>query len=308
MALLAASPSYAEETLAVKTLKEQARYWESKGRPELAASAWKRLLQIDPRNAEALGELAQLELDSNRPDAVRAITDELKKQPEANRDVIRRIENAAAEKKAVDPKLLEQARAASRAGELDDAIKLYRRLLEGRTIKGPIALELYQTLGGTSDGWDEARKGLQGLRADDPGNHAVALAYAQHLTYRADTRREGIRMLADLARKPQVGATALVAWRRALSWMELSRNDTALLKEYLEVQPNDAAIRSLIAGLNQVTPATPPKPLDARSLALRDGFTALTGGDVDAAEKRFESLCAVVQKIQMHWVVSVWCA
>jgi tetratricopeptide (TPR) repeat protein len=290
MALLAASPSYAEETLAVKTLKEQARYWESKGRPELAASAWKRLLQIDPRNAEALGELAQLELDSNRPDAVRAITDELKKQPEANRDVIRRIENAAAEKKAVDPKLLEQARAASRAGELDDAIKLYRRLLEGRTIKGPIALELYQTLGGTSDGWDEARKGLQGLRADDPGNHAVALAYAQHLTYRADTRREGIRMLADLARKPQVGATALVAWRRALSWMELSRNDTALLKEYLEVQPNDAAIRSLIAGLNQVTPATPPKPLDARSLALRDGFTALTGGDVDAAEKRFESL------------------
>lgn len=296
VALLASSPLHAEETLVVKTLKEQARYWEAKGRPELAASAWKRLLQIDPRNAEALSELAQLELNSNRPDAVKAITDELKKQPEVNRDVIKRIENAAAERKAVDPKLLEQARTASRAGELDDAIKLYRKLLEGRTLKGPIALELYQTVGGTTDGWEEARKGLQGLRADDPGNHAVALAYAQHLTYRADTRREGIRMLADLARKPQGGPAALAAWRRALSWLELSRSDTALLRDYLELQPNDAAIRSLIAGLNQAAPAshassaTPPKPLDARSLALREGFTALTGGDVDEAEKRFESL------------------
>ena len=149
----------ANDSVAVKTLTEQARFWEGKGRSDLAAAAWKRLLQIEPRNPEALAGLAQFELDNNRLDAARAITDELKKQPQANRDAIRRIEGATAQK-TVNTKLLDQARAAARAGRADEAVGLYRQLLEGRPMSGPLALEYYQTLGGTTNGWEEARRGL----------------------------------------------------------------------------------------------------------------------------------------------------
>ena len=280
--------SLADDALAVKTLTEQARFWESKGRTELAAAAWKRLLQIDPKNPDALAGLAQSELANNRPEAARALTEELKRQPQASREAIRRIENATAQK-SLNTKLLDQARAASRAGKLDEAVGLYRQLLEGQPLTGPIALEFYQTLGGTTTGWEEARKGFERLSREDAGNNAVALAYGQHLTYRAATRREGIRLLSELARKPQVGSSALDAWRRALIWLEATRSDTSLFQAFLQVQPNDAAIKARIASLNQV--AT-PKPLDARSIALRDGFAALNIGDVAQAEKRFESLLA----------------
>lgn len=280
-------PVHAQDnTLAIKTLTEQARFWESKGRTDLAAAAWKRLLQLDPKNSDALAGVAQYEIDSNRPEAARQIAEELKRQPQVNKEAIRRIEGAVTQK-SLNTKLLDQARAAARAGRQDEAVGLYRQLLEGRSLSGPVALEYFQTLGGTSSGWEEARRGLERLLSEDPSNSVVALAYAQHLTYRAATRREGIRMLADLARKPSVGPAATDAWRKGLIWLEANRSDTGLFQSYLNVQPNDAAIRARVAGLNQ---ASAPRPLDARSLALRDAYSALNIGDVGEAEKRFESL------------------
>lgn len=286
MVLLVSGPIRADDGLAAKTLKEQGRFWESKGRLDLAVPAWKLLLQIEPQNPEALAGIAQFELANNRPDAASAIIDELKKQPELNRDAIRQIENAAAQK-SINTEQLEKARTAARAGKANEAVGLYRQLLEGRSLTGPIALEYYQTLGGTATGWDEARKGLARLHANEPGNSAVELAYAKHLTYRAATRREGIRLLTALARNPRVGSSALNAWRQALIWLEASRNDTSLFRAYLNVQPNDDAIRARVASLNRVSAR---KPLSASSIALRDAFNALNGDDVDVAEKRFESL------------------
>ena len=286
LVMVVSNPVWADDSLGVKTLKEQAKFWESKGRMDLAVSAWKRLLQLDPRNSEALAGIAQFEVENNRPDAARAITDELKKQPDVNRDAIRRIENASAQK-SLNAKQLDQARAAARAGKIDEAASLYRQLLEGHPLTGSVALEFYQVLGGSPNGWDEARKGLERLHADEPGNHTVALAYAQHLTYRSATRREGIGLLADLARNPKVASSALDAWQRALMWLEASRSDSPLYQAYLNVQPNNSTIRARLASLNQVSQ---PQPLDARSVALRDAFNALNGGNVDAAEKRFESL------------------
>ena len=118
LVMVVSNPVWADDALGVKTLKEQAKFWETKGRMDLAVSAWKRLLQLDPRNSEALAGIAQFEVENNRPDAARAITDELKKQPDVNRDAIRRIENASAQK-SLNAKQLDQARAAARAGKVD---------------------------------------------------------------------------------------------------------------------------------------------------------------------------------------------
>lgn len=286
MVLLVSGPLRADDALAAKTLKEQGRFWESQGRLDLAAPAWRLLLQIEPQNSEALAGIAQFELANNRPNAVNDIIDELKKQPELNRDAIRQIESAAA-RKPINTKQLDQARAAARAGKANEAVGLYRQLLGDKSPTGPIALEYYQTLGGTTNGWDEARKGLERLNADEPGNPAVELAYAKHLTYRAGTRREGIRLLTALARNPRVQSPAINAWRQALIWLQASRSDTSLFQAYLNVRPNDDAIRARVASLNR---ASARKPLSASSIALRDAFNTLNGGDVDVAEKQFESL------------------
>ena len=288
-----AVPAQAQDSaLAVKTLTEQARFWESKGRSDLAAAAWKRLLQIDPRNSDALAGMAQYEIDSNRPEAAREIAEQLKRQPQANKEAIRRIEGAVTQK-SLDTKLLDQARAASRAGRVDESVGMYRQLLDGRQLSGPIALEYYQTLGGSNSGWEEARRGLERLSSEDTSNHVVALAYAQHLTYRAATRREGIRLLADLSRKPSIGPAATDAWRKGLIWLEAGRADTPLFQAFLNAQPNDAAIRARVASLNQ---ASAPRPIDPRSLALRDAYNALNMGDIGDAEKRFETLLSTSPK------------
>jgi tetratricopeptide (TPR) repeat protein len=286
LTLIVSNPAWADNALAVKTLKEQAQFWESKGRLDQAASAWKRLLELDPRNPEALAGIAQFEVQNNRPDAARAITDELKKQPEVNRDVIRRIESASAQK-SLNATQLDQARAAAQAGKTDEAVGLYRQLFEGRPLTGPIALEYYQTQGGSTTGWDEARKGLERLRVDEPRNLTVALAYAQHLTYRPDTRRAGIGLLADLARNPNAPSSTFDAWQQALMWLNASPSDRSLFKAYLKVRPNNLTIRARLASLKQ---GSSPRALDARSSSLRDAYNALNGGDVGVAEKRFESL------------------
>lgn len=285
---LVAAPAAANNALAVKTLVEQARFWEGKGRSDLAVAAWKRLLQVDPGNTDALTALAQFEVDNNRPEAAKAYIDQLKVKPAVTQDAVRRIEGAIA-MKSVNADLLERARGAAKGGRIEESVKLYRQIFDGQPAQGPLALEFYQTLGGTSSGWDEARRGLASLAQAEPSNHMVGLAYGQHLTYRAATRREGIRLLSQLADQPQVAQAATESWRKALIWLEASRSDTSLFQAYLKFKPNDAAIQARISSLNQVFA---PKPLDPKIIALRDGFKSLNIGDVADAEKRFQALLA----------------
>lgn len=280
--------SWASNELAVKTLTEQARFWQNKGRPDLAVAAWKRLLQVDAKNPDALAALAQFEVDNNRPDAAKELLDQLKTQPDASKEAIRRVEGAVA-LKSVNTQLLDQARAAARAGRAEESVGLYRQMFEGQSIRGPLALEYYQTLGGISTGWDEARTGLAQLATDEPANARVNLAYAQHLTYRAATRREGIRLLSGLTNQSSVSRAALESWRKALIWLEATKADTSLFQAYLSVQPGDAAIKARVSGLN---PVYQPPPPDPKVVALRNAFNALNVGDIDSAEKRFQSLLA----------------
>lgn len=286
-------PVAANNTLAVKTLVEQARFWEGKGRPDLAVAAWKRLIQVQPGNTDALTALAQFEVDNNRPEAAKTYLDQLKAQPDAGKDAVRRIEGVMS-MKAVNTDLLERARAASKAGREDESVQLYRQVFEGRPVSGPLGLEFYQMLGGTSDGWDEARKGLATLAQAEPDNGKVNLAYAQHLTYRAESIREGIRLLSQLSGDGQVGNAAIESWRKALVWLAASRSDMSLFQAFLKVRPNDAAIQARMKALNPVVVRSiaAPAPVDPKVIALREGFSALNIGDVSDAERRFQDLLA----------------
>jgi cellulose synthase operon protein C len=300
----AISPAFAANELVIKTLTDQAIFWQAKGRIDLAADAWKKLLLLDPNHVEALSSLAQFELDNNRINSSRTYTERLK-QIQGGSVAAKRIESATSTKR-VDPKQLEAARTASKNGDFDEAVRIYRKLLNSKTPSGSLALEYYQNLGGIDEeGWEEARQGLARLNADDSNNWQIALAYAQHLTYRENTRREGIRMLSQLSRQPGLEKQATESWRQSLTWLAATKSDAPLLQAYLTTQGTDAAIRSRLDALTHVervdrgtnrsserTTRSEPVKIDPKILTLRDGFTALSSGDLESAAERFEKLLA----------------
>jgi cellulose synthase operon protein C len=50
----------AADSQAVSVLMDQAKYWKDKGRGDLAAEAWQKVLLVDPNNSDALFGLGTL--------------------------------------------------------------------------------------------------------------------------------------------------------------------------------------------------------------------------------------------------------
>jgi tetratricopeptide (TPR) repeat protein len=159
-------------------------------------------------------------------------------------------------------------------------------------------LEYYQTLGGTPGGWDEARRGLEGLAQQSPDDPVVALALAEHLTYRESTRRQGIAQLARLAERAGVADTATRSWRRALVWSGTRPADIPLYEAFLKANPQDSAIETRLREVRaqqrqaRVAAAVAVVPRDPLRQMATEAFKALDNGDLDAAESQFLQVLA----------------
>jgi len=277
----------------VDTLLEQARYWQTRGRADLTADAWQKLLLVDPDNAEALLGLARIETDAGRADAARTWLSRLRKA-HPNHPGLPAVEQSMATG-AVDRTQLERARRLSQAGNYEEAATVYRGLFGNTRPAGDLALEYNLTLGGTQSGWDDGRRNLEQLTREFPNNGQYALAYGQVLTYREHTRRQGIRQLAALAKRPDVGTRAIESWRRAIGWLDIAPGDAPLLKEYLAAQPDDAYMAQRLADLSR--PAGGPGPFvdpsrdfaqERRDRTVVAGFNALERGQLDVAQANFQ--------------------
>jgi tetratricopeptide (TPR) repeat protein len=274
------------ETAPPQRLSEQAQYWQGRGRSDLAVQAWNKLLLSDPDHAEALIGLGTYEAQAGRADQAEAYLARLAKAHPGHPG-IKRVQQAM-EMGKLDPNLLSDARRLAQAGQADEAVTRYRRLLSGTRPRGDLALEYYQTVGGTRGGWDEAREGLAALVAEEPDEPRYTLALAQHLTYRDSTRRQGIKMLSALSQKPGVGKQAKAAWRQGLIWLWANVGDAALFRAYLAQDPKDQAVRQRLTEIIQSSVIAPPAD---RFASRRDqGFRALQRGDPGTAEARFQQI------------------
>src|SRR5207237_7113848 len=108
------------------------------------------------------------------------------------------------------------------------------------------------------------------------GEPRFQLELGKILTYREETRREGIEMLATVARDPAVGRDAAPAWREALLWLPLDDAAVPLLRAYQRAHPSDAGIARRIER-------------SRRASALKAGFNALDRGDMAEAERLFRT-------------------
>ncbi|WP_373048358.1 cellulose synthase subunit BcsC-related outer membrane protein [Vulgatibacter sp.] len=269
-----ALPEAAPAQSAREQLLENARYWEGRGREDKAIEAWEKVLLSDPRNADALVTLGLHHARAGRTAEARSFLDRLRSLAPGHAGVGQLEQALKLGSKSED--LLGEARRLGRSGDAAGAVAAYRQLFGEQPPPQALALEFYQTLGGTPGGWDEARSGLSRLAAQNP-TPRVQLALAQHLTYRESTRREGIRTLEKLAVQPVVAAAAQQSWKQALLWLEAQPGDVGLFDAYGKRYPLDTEIgqraRRLRAG------ATGP--------ALQAGFRALERADVKAADKIF---------------------
>lgn len=284
----------AVDAAAVNQLVQQAQFWDQKQQPERALESWKRVLTVDPKNVDALGRLSVLEDQAGNAAEARRYENQLR---EVAPDALVKRDAAAASSRSRDNQLA-RARDLARQNRAEDAIAQYRLAFGGDAPSSDaLALEYYETLAGTRNGWTEARDGLSRLTRSQPETPRYALAYARTLTYRLETRREGIDQLQKLSATPAVADESRRAWRQALLWMGSSPADKPRFQAYLQAVGSDAEVEKRLndatATARDAVVARPAPRVDEQTQSeLRAAFTALDSEQIDTAESGFTGILA----------------
>lgn len=299
LALALASATGLAADAASGQIASQARYWEQKGRFDLARESWLKLLRVDPGSADALAGLAAAEIRSGRPEMAKQYLQGLRSLDPQHPQLSKLETQLATGAASGSGGELERARELARLQRYDQAIAEYQRVFGGKPPEGPVALEYWQTLAGAEGGWAEARTGLERLVKDNPGNADYRIALAQHLTYREETRRQGLDQLMALADGDAGRQPVQPVWRQALLWMGGRPQDARYFQAYLQRYGEDTQVSSKLAaartgvggpGVAAAGGGTPR--VDARGRALKNAWTLFNAGKIEESERAFESLRA----------------
>ncbi|MCX4144387.1 cellulose synthase subunit BcsC-related outer membrane protein [Paraburkholderia madseniana] len=279
----------------LNVLIDQGKYWQSHHRGDLAEQAWQKVLRIDPKQPDALYGMGMVLADRKDGAGAQQYLARLKAVAPnyPNLDELgRRLGESSLRDQTVN-----DARRLAQSGQSASAVEEYQRALNGKPATPALQLEYYQALSATPQGWDLARRGLEQLARDNPDDPRYALAYAQHLTYRDTTRRDGIARLQKLAGDSTVGASAKKSWRQALLWLDARPSDAALYEAYLQGATDDAAVKARFESMVQQDKVARDRAqenaaVDARGRTIADGFAALDRGDLGTARAKFSSVLA----------------
>lgn len=245
----------AADIAAISTLLKQADFWNSKGQPEKAIDALKRVLQVDPNNLDAIHDMVIA--TAARGDLVSAKSYLARFIALAPNDArIPDLKDAMVQK-PIPSAAIQRARDLLGKGKFRDGIAAYRAAFANQPPPDNYAVEFYSALAGTPGGWNEAQEGLAKLYARRPNDATVGIAYGEVLTYRSASRRQGIDILQKYASS---NTRANDAWRTALIWLipqngyastpyppfELSPDTRALYEAYYKQNPKDTQVRSMV--------------------------------------------------------------
>nr|WP_246025060.1 cellulose synthase subunit BcsC-related outer membrane protein [Paraburkholderia dinghuensis] len=276
-------------------LIDQGKYWQAHGRGDLAEQSWQKVLRINPKQPDALFGMGLVMADRKNGSAAEQYLAQLR-QVAPNYPGIDELGHRLGQTSPRD-QVVTEARQLAQAGKSASAVEDYRKALAGQPATPQLRLEYYQALSATPNGWDEARKGLEDLARENPQDPRFALAYAQHLTYRDTTRRDGIARLEQLASDSQVGQQARASWRQALLWLAARPSDQPLYDAYLKIVPDDPAVKAryesmVKSGGEARSRAQENAANDIRGRVIGEGFAALDRGDLVTARARFSSVLA----------------
>ncbi|MXP62255.1 tetratricopeptide repeat protein [Roseomonas sp. M0104] len=269
---------------AISVLLEQASYWRTQNRPDRALQTLERVLTVEPNNVDALAAAAAAAAEAGNPSEANGYLVRLRKAAPAdprNTEAARTVRGAT-----VDQGAVAEARRMAQNGQAAAAVERYRQLFGGGTPPDAYAIEFYQTLAGTQNGYAEARDAMERLAERNSKDPRLALAYAQILTYREGSRAEGIRRLRDLTQQPSIANAATAAWRQALLWQGPDPDAVPGIEDFLRTHPNDPALQKRLEEARN----PPAGPVDEVGSARIRGFAALDAGRLGEAAQAFEAV------------------
>ena len=139
-----------------------------------------------------------------------------------------------------------------RTGKKEDAATIARTLFPSGPPGGELGLEYYRIIGNTPSGWSEAKTGLEKLVKAEPYVMLYQRELAKHLLTRESTRAEGVRILAEMAKKPDADkALTLEAWRGTFATLGDNPADIRQLQAYLAVDASNQTIRDRLVKAQQ---------------------------------------------------------
>jgi tetratricopeptide (TPR) repeat protein len=274
---------------ALSVLLRQAAYWRDQNNPPRALEAVQKALLLSPNNPRALAILAELQASSGDSTAAQQTLQLLQKTSPSAPDIHQAQQ--AVRVGQINPDALANARQLAQQGHVNEAATAYRQIFGGSTTPpDSLAVEYYQTLSGSAGGYQSGLDGLAATAEHDPNNLRAQIAYAQALTYRADTRSQGIDRLSILSKNPSIGAQARESWREALGWLPTDKSAVDAINAYKAQYPDDPGIGPLLA--NALKPPNLPPGVQQQSA----GFDALKQNNLPEAQSLFQQALTINPK------------
>lgn len=258
---LLAPLGWAADDLLSSQMVDEARTWTQKGRDDLAAEVWRKLLRTNSRHPEALVKLGLIEAHVGNIKEAQALhqrAGQLAKPP-------RGLKELSAILSATEFPVKEPVSHASpppvRVTETAPKTKAatsepLRRVAPPKEVISAAAatstasdLAVYQTNSAITEKWEDTRRSLERLAQDHPTPPRYRIALASHLTHRESTRREAIRQLEALTLGGRGGKRTKIMWQQALLALNARDGDRQLFSAYLARFPHDTLISERARGL-----------------------------------------------------------
>ncbi|HKR28761.1 MAG TPA: cellulose synthase subunit BcsC-related outer membrane protein, partial [Acidobacteriaceae bacterium] len=265
----------------VDVLLANARSLEARGRIDLAAQDWHKVLLVNPNQTEALAGLARNAKENGQMDEERSWLDRLRKISPHDPQI------AAVEKlrvfTAAERSRLDEAGRLAMQHKPDQAMQIYREVLgDQQPPLGKWAQHFYETEAASTGGREEAIAQLRQLSALNPKQEAYRLWLATVLSYDPKTRMEGFQLFESI-KDPAMSEQARAPWRQALLWDKQDPEALAPMEAYLQRYP-DQELQPFVAALRD------KQQQNIVDADREEGFKALRGQNVEAAAAKFTAV------------------
>jgi cellulose synthase operon protein C len=279
LALSAPAPSQTQG--GVDILLAKARSLELRGRIDLAAQNWHKVLLVNPNQTEALAGLARAAKENGQADEQRSYLDRLRKINPRDPQI------AAVEKLHVftpeERNRLDEAGRLAMQHKPDEAMKIYHEVFgDQQPPPGKWTQPFYDTEAASTGGRQKAVSQLRELCAQNPNLEAYRLWLASLLTYDPKTRMEGLQMLESI-KDPGTAEQARAPWRQTLLWEKQNPEVLASMEAYLQRYP-DPDLQPMAVG---VLAKQQQNIADADKAAA---FKALKNKDIEKAAAGFSEV------------------
>lgn len=257
---------------ALKALFDQANYWHEKSHDDLAMSSLKKVLMVDANNAQALYLMALWSQQGGDTKAAAQWRARLA-QASPGASQLQALDNAR-QVQQIPQGQLALARQQARSGNTTAALTTWRGMFNGDQPPAGLAPEYYLTMAGDKSLYPQALSNLRQLAAQNPQDNAARIALGKVLTYREESRREGIALLEEMASGNKDADSSL---RQALLWLGPQSGDETHYQTWIQRHPQDSEVlayyRKNVGGAAKGT-----------------GFNDLNSGNLAAARKQFEQV------------------